>query len=73
MLSPEINYLVKLEQHKDRLRAAEKQQLLQATGLNKGWHGHRAACRWLGSQLRTLGAKLEQIGEASPPRPAVEL
>lgn len=68
MLSPELHYLVSQEQHKDRLRDLEHQQLLQAAGLQAGvnFKPHRQAAGWLGSQMVKWGSKLQSYG-ATPP------
>lgn len=66
MLSPETIYLVKQEQHKDRLQQLQKQQLLQNAGLNSAqWNAHKKAVSWLGNRMVKWGAKLEGYGSTT--------
>ena len=66
MLSPETTYLVKQEQHKDRIRQLQQQQLLQQVELNKSrWETHKKVAGWLGNRMVTWGAKLESYGTAT--------
>jgi hypothetical protein len=76
MYSLEINHLVSQEQHKDRLREIEHQQLLQAAGLEQdaGLKSHRKAASWLGSQMMKWGEKLQGFDtQASSKQAAVEI
>lgn len=68
MLSPEINYLVSQEQHRDRLRGIRQQQLIQIAGHQQAvdWHSYRKAICWLGDQMVKWGAKLQGYGATSP-------
>ena len=60
MFSPETSYLVHQEQHKDRLREIEHQQLLQAAGLQGvSLKSSRKAVSWLGTQMVKWGSKLQ--------------
>ena len=63
MLSPETTYLVKQEQHKDRIRQLQQQQLLQQVGLNNEHDAtYKKAIGWLGNRMVKWGAKLENYG-----------
>jgi len=73
MFSPEMNYLVALEQHRDRLRAIEHDQLLQIAGVQTGRAWPKTLCGWLGRRLQAWGARLEQLGEAAQAQRALEL
>ena len=48
MLSHELNYLVSLEQHQDRLRGLERHQLVQLAGQQRPGNPskHRGLDRW---------------------------
>ncbi len=72
MFSPEMNYLVALEQHRDRLRAIEHDQLLQIVGVQTGRAWPKTLCGWLGRRLQVVGAKLEQFGEPPCPQRALK-
>ena len=66
MLSPETTYLVKQEQHKDRLQQLRQQQLLQQVGLNKSrWETHKKVAGWLGNRMVKWGVKLESYSTAT--------
>ncbi len=65
MFTPETNYLVALEQHKDHIRNAERCHL-QSIATASQIHWLRRGCCQLGHLLKTWGARLEQMGEASP-------
>lgn len=63
MLPSELNYRVSVEQHRDRLRAGERHQLVQ---LAHQAQGHQAIQRrlagWLGGRLVRLGVVLQSYG-----------
>ena len=61
MFSLEVDYLVILEQHKDRLRAIEYQRLFHAAGLQQivKVKAHQKAISWLGARMVAWGAKLQ--------------
>ena len=66
MLSPETTYLVKQEQHTDRIKQLQREQLLQEVGLhNAQWEAHKKAAGWLGNRMVKWGAKLESYGTAT--------
>lgn len=73
MYSPENSLLVALEQHRDRLRAAEQAYLLQGAHINTGNSTPRLLIAWLGRQLKALGTKLEQFGETAPTQHVLEM
>ncbi len=51
------------EQHEDRLRRAEFRWMLASSGLlPAGKPGYRQAINWFGTQLITLGARMQQYG-----------
>jgi len=66
MLSPEINYLVQMEQRKDQLRALEQQQLLAAAPRQHAalTATYKGVAR-LGAWMIKWGTKLQAI-ERSP-------
>ena len=68
MHSLEIDYLVMQEQHKDRLRNIEREQLLQVAKLQHGidLKSYRKATRWLGKQMVKWGSKLQGYDTTSP-------
>lgn len=63
MLSPEINHLITQEKFKDRLREIERQQLIQAAGLQNKTNttSSRKAAKWLGGQMIKWGTKLQEL------------
>lgn len=66
MFTPEMNYLVALEQHKDHIRNAERRHLL-TTAMADRPNWYRQRCYQLGRLLKTWGTRLEQIGEPASP------
>ena len=64
MLPNEVNYRVSFEQHQDRLRAMERQQLIELAGLqqpaNQGIH--RRVVAWVGGQMVRWGMALQNYG-----------
>ena len=64
MLSNELNYLVSLEQHQDRLRGLERHQLVQLVGrtLPSDRKIHRRVVAWVGGQLVRWGLALQGYG-----------
>ena len=61
MFPPNLEDLVH-EQHEDRLRDLEQQQLLQTAGLNPSINLKipRKAVQWLGGQMVKWGTKLQE-------------
>ena len=70
MLTPETNYLVAIERHKDHIRKFERinwWQLEKPEAHYQTWN--RKACCWLDRLLRSWGTRLEQYGTpAAPPK-----
>ena len=64
MLPNEVNYLVSLEQHQDRLRAMERHQLIELAGLQRraNQEVHRRVVGWLGGQMVRWGLALQNYG-----------
>jgi hypothetical protein len=72
MLTPEINYLVAVEQHKTDLERMEQYQLRQiAATVAAVPPRFRVIYCWLGKRLQAWGAKLEAYG-APANRPMVK-
>ena len=64
MLTPETNYIMAIEQHKDRIHNFERRQLLEAAHHDtqkQSWY--RQVCRQTGRLLKTWGARLEHYGD----------
>ena len=60
MQLPEMNHLVFIEQHKERIREIEHNQLLEAAGLKDAdLTAPRKIAGWLGAQMIRWGAKLQ--------------
>ena len=55
-------YLVGKEQHKDRLRAKEREQLIKAAGLRQPGNrvSRQKVAHWLGTQMVKWGSKLQR-------------
>lgn len=70
MFSPETNYWVCQEQHKDRLRKLARQQALQ--GIKEQnvvtFKLHQRAIGWLGTQMVVWGSKLQVYSASSLPK-----
>ena len=68
MHSLEVEYLVRQEYYKDRLRELERERLLQAAGLQQGvdFKSYRKAANWLGKQMVKWGSKLQEYDTTSP-------
>lgn len=68
MHSLEIELLVIQQQHKDRLRNIEREQLVQAARLQHGIElkPYRKATSWLGKQMVKWGSKLQEYDTTSP-------
>ena len=64
MLSNELNYLVSLEQHQDRLRGLERHQLVQLAGQQRPADReiYRRVVAWIGGQLVRWGLALQGYG-----------
>ncbi len=64
MLPNELNYLVSLEQHRDRLRALERYRLVQLADLQRASNRdmHRRVVGWVGGQMVRWGLALQQYG-----------
>ena len=62
MFTPEMDYMVYQEQHRDRLRKIEHQRLLQIAGQrqNNSPKLYRQSVSWLGSQLVKWGSQLQR-------------
>jgi hypothetical protein len=71
MLSNEMNYLVSLEQHRDRLRGLERHQLAELARQQRPANReiHRRVVAWVGGQLVRWGLALQQYGP-QPPQPS---
>ena len=66
MLAPETIKLVKQEQHTDRIKQLQRQQLFQEAGpRNAQWEAHKKAVGWLGNRMVKWGARLETYGTAT--------
>ncbi len=60
MFTPELQFLVYQEQHKDRLRDMQRQQLLQIAGLQQDRTKlYRQIVAWLGGRMVSWGLKLQ--------------
>lgn len=68
MHSLEIDYLVIQQQHKDRLRNIEHEQLLQVAKLQPGINTklYRKTTSWLGRQMVKWGSKLQEYDPTPP-------
>lgn len=70
MLPNELNYLVSVEQHRDRLRARERRHLVQLAMQGQGHQAvHRQLAGWLGGRLVRLGLVLQNYGPQPQPSP----
>lgn len=71
MFSPETNYLVSQEQHRDRLMEIERGRLVRLVENQKpNHHWRRNASRQLGRRLQQWGRRLEGYGNAATPNTA---
>ncbi|RMF06041.1 MAG: hypothetical protein D6768_00030 [Chloroflexi bacterium] len=71
MFSPEVNYWVSQEQHRDRLLELERHRLVRLVENQKpGRHWHRKASRRLGRRLQQWGHRLEGYGSSATPKTA---
>ncbi len=69
MQSQEIHHLIFMEQHKDRIREIERQQLLKAVGLQSvGLTARHKVAGWLGAQMVRWGAKLQNYDTTPAPK-----
>ncbi len=69
MFPNELNYLVSLEQHRDRLRAWERHQLVQLANQAQGHQAvHRRVAGWLGERLVRWGVVLQSYGPQPQPQ-----
>lgn len=69
MLPNELNYRVSVEQHRDRLRAWERRQLVQLASQAQGHQAiHQRVAGWLGGRLVRLGVVLQSYGPQPQPR-----
>ena len=71
MLPNDLNYLVSLEQHRDRLRELDRHQLIQLAGLQRPANPeiHRRAAAWIGGQMVRWGLALQGY-ERQPQQPS---
>jgi hypothetical protein len=73
MLPNEWDYLLSLEQHRERLRNLERRQLVQLASRQRAANQaiHRRVVGWIGGRLVRWGLALQQYGPQSPqPSPA---
>lgn len=64
MFSPEINYLVSQEQHKDRLRQLDQQHQLDTVETEQTVtypKQYRVAANWLGHLMIKWGTRLQSL------------
>lgn len=68
MLPNEFDYLVRQEQHRDRLRRLEYERLVKKARRNRpaAPNLYHNAAVWLGTKMEKWGQTLQRVGPATP-------